>query len=220
MAIAYDNSTDSVSSGVTSKTLSYTTTGSNPGLVLCVVGDQVSDLITGATYNGVSMTQLDKMNNTFANGRYTYTYYLGGFVAGTYNIVVSASASTTIAMNVLSYSGVASTADNHTTGSTASASSFGQSITTVANNSWTCGFFAESGSSPAQYSAGASTTLRDPNGYMCSCDGNAAVTPAGSTTLTVSSSHAANQWMALLVSVAPYITPATNAPFFLKMVNQ
>lgn len=181
MAIAFDASSGSFVNPGTSHTVSHTCTGSDRYLVVNVVADSVSDLITGVTYNSVAMTQYDKDNT---EGRWHYIYVLSGPSTGTNNIVASASSSCFIEVNAASYTGVNSTgqpeaaAESHPTGSGTSAS---QAVTTVTDNAWVVGCVKGQGGS---ITAGSGTTLRNTSLIGAVVDSGSAVTPAGSKTLT------------------------------------
>jgi hypothetical protein len=79
-------------SGVTSNsdTVSITVSGSNTYLMVWITGDVTSDLITGVTYNGTSMTQLAKDHTAV---RWGYLYGLVNPTTGANNLVISASGS-------------------------------------------------------------------------------------------------------------------------------
>lgn len=95
MAIAIDTSLNFAysSSGATSYTRSLTISGSDRYLVVSVL-DVAGDTVTGVTYNGVSMTQLGKINA--ATSRYLYVYGLANPTTGTNNIVASRSGTTSV----------------------------------------------------------------------------------------------------------------------------
>lgn len=77
-----------VSAGVNTKTVAMTLGGAANYLLVGILGDNASDLITGVTYNGVAMTQLLKGYN--ANWLYVYGLYAPA-VGASHNIVASAS---------------------------------------------------------------------------------------------------------------------------------
>lgn len=123
-----------VASG-TSLTFAHTTSSSTNGaMTACVKGD-FSDIITGATYNGVSMTLVGKLVN---GGLWTYMYYLLNPAAGTHNVVVSASGTSfLIQAEVETLIGVKQTS-NPTTSTTSSNTSapLTTTRTSTADGSW------------------------------------------------------------------------------------
>ena len=89
------------SSSVSSKTVAMTVGALANYLLVGVVGDATSDLVTGVTYNGVAMTQLAKAYN--ANWVYVYGLYAPA-TGVSHNIVASASGScSTLGLDAVSY---------------------------------------------------------------------------------------------------------------------
>jgi len=206
MTIAFNTFSGGVSTGVTSKTLAHTCSGSNRVLIVGVVGNQnPDDFITGATYNGVAMTLLETINPGNGSDRYGYLFYLSNPALGTNDIVVSASASSLISIQAVSYTGcLQDVADAHNQSSSAtSATTYNSSLTTVADNCWVVSMVACTG--VGAYSAGADTAYRGAN-YNAILDSNDLVTPAGSRTLNYVKANAGS-WRALMVSLAPAQEP-------------
>lgn len=179
MAIALDASSHSRVSGATSLTFAHTCTGSQRALVLSVVGE-TTDVITGATYNGVAMTLVRK---GASGGRYLYAFYLNAPATGANNIVVSASGAAFIEGNAASYTGVSQSgqpeASSVFAGSTG-ATSFATSVTTVTANAWVV--LAALGQA-GTITAGSGTTLRATDLVGGILDSGAAIATPGSTTL-------------------------------------
>lgn len=139
MAIAFNTaSMDYTSGSVTSKTASHTcSSGSNRVLLVSVAGNNTtSDVITGATYNGVSMTLIAKHGHGGGNSRYTYLYGLLAPATGANNIVVSASSSTYIFICAADYTGVKQTGlpDAYQTGT--GSTNLSLSVSTTDDNCW------------------------------------------------------------------------------------
>lgn len=140
MAIAFDSSAQVAFGTGTSRTLSHTCGSLTNGyLVTFVRINNDSDVITGVTYAGVSMTQLYKFHETGAgnNNAYVYIYGLASPTSGANNIVASFSSSVTIALFSHSYSGVISVGQPDATSSNAAtATSVTVTTTPVTSNSW------------------------------------------------------------------------------------
>ena len=137
MAIARDNITASSTTTGATLTFSHTNTA---GTILWVgvVSYNGTDVITGVTYNGVSMTRALAIAQG-ANG-YVYLYYLASPATGANDVVVSQSASVTIQAVAASYTGASTTGipdtSNTATGTSGSST---VSVTTVADNCWGVG---------------------------------------------------------------------------------
>src|SRR5208282_1781067 len=92
MAIARQGSSSGGNnSGVTnSLTFSYSVNALSDFLIVALMGDTITDDVTGVTYNGVSMVLASKyiplVND---NTRCTYIYYLLNPATGANNIVAS-----------------------------------------------------------------------------------------------------------------------------------
>ena len=158
MAIAFD-----ASSGVTyvttgtSASLSHTCTGSDRILFVGVIGQITTDVISGVTYNSVSMTLVDKI--LCPSDRYIYLYYLIAPATGTNNITVTASSSTDLAFGGVSYTGVDQTSpiDGTAKATATVTNSLTSTVTTTTANDWIVSLFRNDGSA---MSAGTSTTSR------------------------------------------------------------
>lgn len=189
MAIAYDTSTNGNYTSGTSHTFSHTCTGSDRILFVEAVINTSSDLITGVTYNGVSLTRITTVSPN-ANRR-LYYYYLVAPATGANNVVISASSSTAIGGNAVSYTGVAQTGTiiDVSTTQTASTSSVTTNLTTTIDNCWT--ILGTTEDTTTAFTASTGSTLRTSNTTYVDVrifDSNAAITPAGSTSMTVTHS--------------------------------
>lgn len=177
----------------TSRTWSHTCTGSDRILFVAVFGDLLTSdatgaKITGATYNGVAMTLLDKVTPPASGERWLYLYYLINPDTGANNVVVSASSSIVIAGNSASYTGVNQSGQPDATnkGTASSTTSITRSLTTIADNCWT---FMAGKASGGNVTAGSGSTMRSTeNNDLGIFDSNGAITPAGSTSMTMNSS--------------------------------
>ena len=118
-------------------TQSFSVSGDNPYLLVAVRADDTIDSVSGVTYNGTSMTLVDK--GLPASGRYSYLFYLANPDSGTHDVVVSNSMGSIYGMSVALYTGVSNEAPEahykvvqdpdavtHVTGS----------VTTLTSNAW------------------------------------------------------------------------------------
>lgn len=184
--IAYVNSADGGNNGGSSnsRTFSYTVgSASNTILLVGFVGDVQSgaDDVSSVTYNGVSMTLVNKTYNSTAGGRWQYLYYLLSPATGAHNVVITCSSTHYIIAGAAEYSGVQSI-ESSTTNNT-DLSTLTTTTTTVANNCWNVIF---SGSPGAVSNASTGSTKRANSSieYWTWFDSGGAITPAGSYSMT------------------------------------
>lgn len=134
--IAFDAKSEANTTG-TSSTWSHTCTGSNRILFVGVGTDFSGDVVTGVTYNGVAMTQVNKQATTGANNYYAYVYMLVNPDSGAHDIVVSASGSYNLRTAAASYTGALQTGQPDATNkATSNTTEQSVSVTVVAANSW------------------------------------------------------------------------------------
>lgn len=183
---------DSGAQGVFVNTISWshTCTGTDLLLFVTMAYSLVPGmLVTSVTYNGVAMTVLGS-TLTAPGGVKSVTYYLMNPATGAHNIVLNTdNAGDILDCNASSYNGVdTSTAPNIITTDVASASPTTTTGTTTVNNAWVALF--GSGGQTAGTGATKRGSSHAQNG--CNYDSNAAVTPAGSYSMTTSdvSNHA------------------------------
>lgn len=216
MAIAFDTATNGGNSSVgTTLTFSHTCTGSNLRLYVMATGDNTgsaTDDITGATYNGVAMTL---MNKTFvAADRYRYLFRLINPATGANSVVITSSTSGGFKSgNSESYTGCDQTtasdvnAVNQTTATTVTVT-----LTTLVNNSWTV---LAGGVGGASATAGTGSTIRATSTASQMFDSNGAIASAGSTSMTINTSDASSHpIMGVMAAFGPFVTPTTNSGFF------
>lgn len=212
MAIAFDTFSDGTSGTATSITWTHTTAGTDRILFVGALGhSDGTDNITGATYNSVAMTLSTKSKGNL--DRYIYLFYLKNPASGANSVVVSASSSTEIYGVSTSYTGALQTGGmDASVSTTGTGTSLTSTLTTVADNCWTVLSGWGSGVAPT---AGTGSTARTA-GIPRLFDNNAAITPAGSTSMTInlSSSVAVTTQMA---SFAPAPT-ATSGKNFLAFM--
>ena len=193
MAIAYDTkNVATTGGGASSLTYAHTCTGSDLILFVYTVNHSHLGTMTGVTYNGVSMTLI--ASNNASNNKGQCLWYLINPATGTNNIVASKNDSSGwIDSYSSSYTGVSQTGqpDAYVVPSEETTTSYARSITTVADNCWiTWGMCAGSG---AALTAGSNTTIVQQAGWggahsVAGAAAHSDQTPAGSKTLTVTSS--------------------------------
>lgn len=201
MAIAYDSSS---AGGPANDTLTYSHTCTGSDLILFVFVDQYSsgnDYTSGVTYNGVSMTRVASRNITNL-GEFLSMYVLVNPATGANDIVISSSQAASFRSTAASYTGAKQTGQpdaNTTAQSSSAATTFANSITTVADNCWVV-----EGSRNNQDSASNGTNYvnRANSAGVGIGDTNAVKTPAGSISMTVTTSTAAD-WGVIQVSFDP-----------------
>ena len=197
MAIAF------VSSGlVNTTTASYTVgSGSDRLLVLYLVGGINTDTISAVTYAGVSMTLIGKIN-AGAN-RFVYLWYLLNPASGSnaFSITDGGNLNNGACSD---FTGVLQSGQPDASGTNTGlvVTSISKTLTTVADNCWLVGgCFISSG---ITLTAGADTTVRQQNGQNAALfDSNAAKTPAGNHSLTMSMDPAATDAAIVAASFAP-----------------
>lgn len=208
MAIAYDAYSEVNGSG-TSATTSHTCTGSNRILIVGVWLPNSDDL-TGVTYNSVSMTQIAK-KQTGTNSEWLYLYYLVAPATGANDIVASQSSSSDIRVRATSYTGAKQTDQpdaSATNDSTSTITTLTTNLTTVADNCWTV-LFERNGCGSITASTG--TTLRSSSDSLIIGDSNAAITPAGATSMAVNFASC-NLNTSIIASIAPAAVVSTFTP--------
>jgi len=204
--IAFDASSVGLAGGASGPlNITHVCTGSN---TLLFVGcfATTGDVVTGITYNGVSMTQVGKVTN---GGETTYLYYLIAPASGSNTIAISWTGVSTVRGHGVSYTGCAQSGvpDANTTNSN-SGSAITTTLTTIADNCWTVLYCRAQGN----ITAGAGTTLRGSSTTSNPLDSNSVITPAGSTSLIVNSSSSGTNG-----TVMASFAPATSGGNFFRM---
>jgi len=189
MAVAFDAATDGGSVTATSLTYAHTVTGSDTFLLVGILGRiGATSLITGVTYAGVAMTYLSGQQLS-PSDRFLEAWYLVGPATGANNVVISASGSDYILSACASYTGVNATGQPDNTQQSSAVNvdpGLANTLTTVADNCW---HLAAGGLASGNPTAGASTTSRIlASGNLALFDNNAAITPAGANTITMTRS--------------------------------
>lgn len=206
MAIAFDATSQGTALPGSSITFSHTNTGGNLVLLVGVsVNGTTSDIITGVTYNGTSMTQASKKFT--GQTAWGYLYILAAPSSGTHDVVVSASSSSFNLRAVsVSYTGAKQTGQPDATGGSGAISpgtSVSSTVTTVANNCWAVNHLVTEGGAPT---ASTNVTSRNQTLIFSSMgDNNADITPGGSN-LTQTWTFANQSAAITQVSIAPIPT--------------
>lgn len=190
-AIAFDAAAGAATSvTATSQTTSFTM-GSGAGgcLIVAALGDATTDLLTTATFNGVSMTLVDKQNANPGTVYWQNLWALPSPPSGTHNIVVSASSSSHIQTAAASYTGVsASSCPAASAKSSGSGDPYVATITTPNANDWTVevinssvGVLASTNFTSRATDGGTTYYLADSNGALSAGSNSMNVTGAGGT---------------------------------------
>ena len=200
-AIAFDASVSN-SSGTTP--FNHTVTGSNPYLLIgCYTPNATSFSVT---YNSVTAPFIKAQLSTDTNFA-SQIYGLGAPATGTNSVSVTGSG---LYNGASSYTGAQSGSTPDASNSVnANSTSITCSVTSVADNCWVAGWF-DSGDRALSASTNCTTrSTSDTFEYMV--DFNAAVHPAGSTSITMTVSGGTSRMVALLVTIAPFVAAATIA---------
>lgn len=221
MAIAFDAATDGGNNGgtTTSLTFAHTCTGADRLLVVCVVGDTVTDDVTGVTYNGVSMTLVLTNAPGSIFNRFLYLFYLVAPATGSNNVVISASSNHYLLGGAASYTGVNATGQPDNSAkqdTTADPTSF--SLTPIANNCWTV-LIVNSFNGSAPPTAGTGSTRRTFDatfGGWGIFDSNGPITPPSSYNMQTSG-YGGNNVGEIIASFAP---PGGATGFFFRRRTQ
>lgn len=213
MAIAFDTA-DAIMNDFTGLTATQAHTSSGSDIVVLSYVLDNSNLVTGATYNGVAMTQLGVV--TPSGVIKLRAFGLANAPAGSHNVVVTSSSSNTVRLGSVSYNGCSSTQPDAVTtnGPTSAASPFTTTLTTVAANCWTVLFAdgvnaitAGTGSTFRLNDSGTDgrfTALYDSNGALSTGSHSMSVTHTGTSVNT-----------AIMLSLAPFVASANNSGFFM-----
>lgn len=215
MAIAFDAVVNASFGGsaTTTKTWTHTCTGTDRYLFVNVLVGTNTDLTTGVTYNGVSMTRLDGRTSDF----YMTTYGLANPASGANSVVVTCSVATNIIPHSISYTGVNQTGQPEVLGrnNNTSSTSLTTTLSTSTDNSWTMKFMRKNTGGSATAGAGTTVRVNDTTYGLHCADSNGAITPAGSTSLILN--HSTSSKWSLMYAFAPVAgggSPTDNALAF------
>lgn len=161
MAIQFDSSTAPAYSGAaTTVTFSHTCSGTDRILFVHGTGNQSPTSTLSATYNGVSMTEVNRSLDSVGTGVPTYLWYMINPPTGANNVVVTSSSNGVVG-SAVSYTGVNQTTpipESNATPLNTSTTSMTKSLTTTVNNSWLVMTFRTG--SGSTLTAGAGTSVR------------------------------------------------------------
>lgn len=211
MAIAVDATSIGTPTTATTNSWNHTVgSGSSRALVVANIGGISSDLVTGIKWN--TTESFVKIGSSVlvpgVNGRYLSLWYILNPTSGTHSITITNSSSEYSEPFAVSYAGFTQSGqpDANTTNTAASGSSdVTTSVTTVADNCWTVLFAV---GRAADIGAGTGSTSRSVNaGGAGIFDSNAALTPAGSKSMTITRSGATEAGM-----IMASFSPATSSP--------
>ena len=205
MAIAFDAATDGgITNPGTSHTFSHTTGAGSDRILFVFSFAHTTDVVTGATYAGSAMTLIDK--RLITGDRWVYLWYIVAPSTGANNVVISASSSVVIAGCSASYTGASQTGqpDSFTNGENPGQTTFSLATTTVADNCWAVMGFRSDGTDNTP-GTGDNERVDSVTGF-CFYD-TGPVTPAGSVTISTSSSNA-SPYGGVIASFAPAATTA------------
>lgn len=209
MAIAFDTANSQYTGSGTTNTISMTLGASADILIAFAMG--VGRNVTGITWNGVAMTQFATVTSSAGDFR-SYGFYLLAPATGTHNLISTISSSGETYLGGISYSGAKQSGQpdaSATSNPVGAGTSLVQSVTTVADNSWTaCIMLGDAGG----VAAGTGSTQRASilNGALGFFDSNGAKTPAGSTSMTQTCNSGVRA--GIIVSIAPAVAAASATP--------
>lgn len=210
-AIAFDASDQAGSAGAaTSLTYAHTVSGTNRLMVACAYWGS-SQTLSSITYNGVSTSQVVAPIDN-GGGEFYAMNYLIAPDTGTNNVVITLSGSAGIEGASGSYTGTDQTdpidATRTEVAGVENTTSYSEAITSTVDNTWAV--WCTRNYSGVVVSSGTNTALREQvlvNFGVLFADSNAAITPAGSRTLNLTSSTASNWFSDLLVTIIPSAAP-------------
>lgn len=184
MAIAYDNSLGTQSGiGVTPFTFAYTTGGGSDRFMVIYTFPSQGGTVTSLTYNGVGATQLSTGTGTIGVGSY-YIHYLVAPATGANNITISGTNTGRYIVRVATYTGVDQTSPINTSQSGSGTGNFTSTFATTIDNCWKV-MCAEEWQNGGTLVAGTNSTQRA-GGIIGIFDTNGAITPAGSSAMSIS----------------------------------
>jgi len=214
MAIAYDSSGTLARANTSSLSGSFTNTAGDALWVDVMLDGTISNLVTGVTYNGVAMTQIDTQARSNVIDVRIYTYFMIAPATGSNTLTVSLSSSAQVRATAVSYRGVkqSTTIDNQIITNAINVNSpKSRNLTPVADNCWVRAVFYVSGNT--NLAAGTATTARQTNtsgtNSIISVDGNALIHPAADTSLEITFTSVNIDCIILMQSFAPLTSTTT-----------
>jgi hypothetical protein len=162
--------------GGTSQTFSHTCTGTNRLLFVGAFNQESSSTVTGVTYDGVALTEIDHSSQTSNS---VSLWYLIAPSTGASDVVITRSTSTNALVGVaVSYTGCLQSGvpDSDNTGGSGSGTTLTIATTTVEDNCWITGIFRNNSGVNV---ASSNTTMRNASSIAMG-DTNGSQSPAGS----------------------------------------
>lgn len=195
MAIALDTSAQN-----NTTSFSYTCTGSNLVLVVAVLGD-TTDTLTGITYNGVSLSFVQKFQ--YPGDRWVYLYQLTNPATGSHTLATSGNTFSHI--YAASYTGCAQSGQPDSSNSGNSTTTTPTLATTVvAANCWMVGFiYGEFPVANAVTFGGAAGVIRQNQSTELFADSNATV-GTGSQSMVFNNNTGGRDTAMVVLSLAPF----------------
>lgn len=204
MALAFDSATRSgAAASGTNLTFAHTCSGSNRLLFVGMIVYSGGDLVTGVTYNGVAMSEINQV--TSPAGYVQNVWLLVGPASGTNNVVATLSGTGDRQGYAVSYTGALQTGqpDNNNTNTT-TATTITATLTTIADNCWAVMFLTNNAANLD--STGTNFVLRTTTDSSGFGDTGGPVTPAGSLSMIASNGGNNAKWGANIVSFSPAAT--------------
>jgi hypothetical protein len=198
MAIAFGAATNGGNTTGTSLSFAHTCTGADR--ILVVGCYRVEQPITGVTYAGIAMAQVDFVQDTPA-GNTSNLFMLVNPASGANNVIISTGASSYIGGNAASYSGAAQSSqpDAHITNNdSTNTDTLSTALTPLAGNCWIV-MHKESDQLIAT-TIGCVSRVVNTDGRIALLDTNGAISPPASTTLTFTTTFFGTQHTAILAS--------------------
>lgn len=209
MAIALDATSSSANiTGVSSKTLAHTVTGTNPvllvGITIAHTGGTVT--VSSVTYAGINATQV---GTSSSGNRRVDLWVLNNPPTGANNIVVTLSGTPDAYFNLgnASYTGARISNQPDVSGTAqATSTTTSKSLTTTLDNDWLVGVACDAATANPVISAGSTFRLqvynRVDNGYeLYLIDTNGAKSPAGS--YSIGYTHDSGAWDFVACAISP-----------------
>lgn len=216
MAIAFDAFSDGVNFTESSPlTWTHTCTGSDRLLIVGTVGDTASDTVSGVTYNSVAMTKIAAV--LVPDNRYLTLWYLLNPASGANTVSVTSAGPAGAAGRSTSYTGVQQSGqpDASTTNTVSANTTLTTTLTTIADNCWT---MLVAKATVATLGAGTGSTARTAvTEQLALFDNNAAITPAGSTSMTVT--FGSGNCGTVMASFSPVAAAVTARPRHLTLLG-
>lgn len=213
--IVFDN-TANFSSALTSISGSYTTSGTNRGLVAFVYSASSLFDIQNPTYGGVVMQDADEIQLPAGYTGFVAAYYMTNPATGSNTFSVARSGTGTIFRAVIaSYYNVEQ--DNDTDGTSTATVLLSNTITgtviTTFDNDWT--IFGVVSGLAGTLSAGSGSFARTNVSPLSLFDSNSSVGALGSHSMTVTSSAPTDGMAGVILAINPYIFFSTQ-PYFVE----